>query len=95
MKKGGRMNKLRECRINKNITQEELSRISGISRTTIVNIEAGKLKFIRSDTMEMHYQKLLMFLFLHYFFNLKVKRALLSTKGAICEQFINTERRLR
>ena len=45
------MNKLRECRINKNITQEELSRISGISRTTIVNIEAGKLKFIRSDTM--------------------------------------------
>lgn len=52
MKKGGRMNKLRECRINKNITQEELSRISGISRTTIVNIEAGKLKFIRSDTMD-------------------------------------------
>lgn len=52
MKKGGRMNKLRECRINKNITQEELSRISGISRTTIVNIEAGKLKFISSDTMD-------------------------------------------
>lgn len=51
MKKGGRMNRLKEYRVNRNITQEDLSKKSGISRTTIVNIENGNLKFIRSDTM--------------------------------------------
>lgn len=45
------MNRLKEYRVNRNITQEDLSKKSGISRTTIVNIENGNLKFIRSDTM--------------------------------------------
>lgn len=46
------MNKLKEYRVGMKMTQEELAKISGISRTTIVNIENGNLRFIRSDTMK-------------------------------------------
>lgn len=44
-------NSLKEKREYMNMTQEELSRISGVSRTTISLIETGNLKNLESKTM--------------------------------------------
>ena len=45
-------NKLREYRIKKGLSQEELAQKSGISRVTISNIETGSQVIIKSATME-------------------------------------------
>lgn len=44
-------NKIKEYRIEKEITQEQLSQISGVARTVIAQLESGKRKNITSDTM--------------------------------------------
>lgn len=44
-------NKVKEYRIKKEITQEQLSQISGVGRTVIAQLESGKRKNITSDTM--------------------------------------------
>ena len=44
-------NSLKEKREYMGMTQEELSRISGVSRTTISLIETGNLKNLESKTM--------------------------------------------
>lgn len=45
-------NKLREYRIKKGLSQEELAQKSGVSRVTISNIETGFQVIIKSATME-------------------------------------------
>lgn len=44
-------NKLKEKREEKNMTQQELSNISNVSRPTISQIENGTLQNIKSNTM--------------------------------------------
>lgn len=45
-------NKLKEIRLLKGMTQEELSIKSGVSRTTIVDIESGKKAVVTNLTLE-------------------------------------------
>ncbi|MBQ2329159.1 MAG: helix-turn-helix transcriptional regulator [Oscillospiraceae bacterium] len=45
------MNKLREYRQKKNLTQEELSKISGVSRPTISMLETGDVSVSKTDTL--------------------------------------------
>lgn len=44
-------NCLKKKREEKGYSQSELSRLSSVSRTTIIDIETNKLKYLRSDTM--------------------------------------------
>ena len=45
-------NKLREIRENKGISQEELAQMSGISRTTISELETEKKEVTTNITLE-------------------------------------------
>ena len=45
-------NRLKEERENKNWSQEDLSRESGVSRTTISDIETGKKVVVTNVTLE-------------------------------------------
>lgn len=44
-------NKLKEIREKKNLTQEELSDMSGVSRITISGIESGRMSVAKTDTL--------------------------------------------
>ena len=44
-------NCLKAKREEKGYSKSELSRLSSVSRTTIVSIEANQLNYLRSDTM--------------------------------------------
>ena len=44
-------NRLRECREIIGMTQEELSKKSGVSRATISALENGKALCVRTDTL--------------------------------------------
>lgn len=44
-------NCLKQKRVEKGYSQSELAEISKVSRTTIIKIEQGKLKYLQSDTM--------------------------------------------
>lgn len=44
-------NKLKEIRESKNLSQEELAEKSGVSRTTISNIENGKQVILKTKTL--------------------------------------------
>ena len=44
-------NRLRECREKIGMTQEELSKKSGVSRATISALENGKALCVRTDTL--------------------------------------------
>lgn len=44
-------NRIKKIRLDKNISQEQLSQISGVTRTVIAQLESGKKKNITSDTM--------------------------------------------
>ena len=44
-------NRLREYREKRGMTQEELSRMSGISRATISALENGKALCVKTDTL--------------------------------------------
>lgn len=46
------MNKLKEARESKGITQEQLAKLSGISRITISKLEAGQQNDIKLKTMK-------------------------------------------
>lgn len=43
--------KIKDCRKEINITQEELSKRSGVSRTIISGLENGSITVIRTDTL--------------------------------------------
>ena len=43
--------KIKSCRHQLNITQEELSRRSGVSRTIISGLESGSITVTRTDTL--------------------------------------------
>ena len=43
--------KIKEARIAKDMTQEELARKSGVSRFTIINIESGKTTNMQTETL--------------------------------------------
>lgn len=43
--------RLRSIRRAKDITQEELSRLSGVSRATIASIESGENRVVLSSTL--------------------------------------------
>lgn len=45
-------NKLKEIRLLRGMTQEELSSKSGVSRTTIGDIESGKKSVVTNLTLE-------------------------------------------
>lgn len=45
-------NRLKEERENKSLSQEDLSRLSGVSRTTISDIETGKKVVVTNITLE-------------------------------------------
>lgn len=45
------MNKLRQIREEKKMTQEKLSQLSNVSRVTISNIESGTVKNINLGTL--------------------------------------------
>lgn len=45
-------NKLKEIRKSKGITQEDLSKLSGISRQTIITIENGKDVNVSVETLK-------------------------------------------
>ena len=44
-------NKLKEYRLKNNMTQDELSEKSKVSRTTIVSIEKGEARVAKTDTL--------------------------------------------
>lgn len=44
-------NKLKQMREKKGLTQEELSKTSGVSRTTISNIENGYVRCVKTETL--------------------------------------------
>lgn len=44
-------NKLKQMREKKRLTQEELSKVSGVSRTTISNIENGYVSCVKTETL--------------------------------------------
>ena len=44
-------NRLRDVRKKKRISQDELARMSGVSRTTISNIEKGVEEQVKTDTL--------------------------------------------
>ena len=44
--------RIREKRLEKKMSQEELSKASGVSRTTISNIESGVDKIVLSSTLK-------------------------------------------
>lgn len=43
--------RIKECRENMGITQEELSRRSGVSRTIISGLESGSTLVTKTDTL--------------------------------------------
>ena len=43
--------KIKDCRIGLNISQEELSRRSGVSRTIISGLESGSITVTKTDTL--------------------------------------------
>lgn len=43
---------IKRIREEKNISQEELARLSGVSRTTISGLETGKITVVGTDTLE-------------------------------------------
>lgn len=45
-------NRIREYRIKRNISQDELARLSGVSRVMISKLETNKLTSITLDTMK-------------------------------------------
>lgn len=45
------VNNLRNYRLKRKMTQEELSRKAGVSRTTIISIERGEAKVTKTDTL--------------------------------------------
>lgn len=45
-------NKVKEYRKKRGLTQDELAKLSGFSRQTIINIERGKLKYSHWWTMK-------------------------------------------
>lgn len=55
---GDKMNKLKENREKKGLTQEELSKLSGVSRVTISNLESGNQDDIKLKTMKVLSQAL-------------------------------------
>ena len=44
--------RIKEKRLEKKMSQEELSKASGVSRTTISNIESGVDKIVLSSTLK-------------------------------------------
>lgn len=44
-------NRLREIRLKKGLTQEELAAISGVSRPTIVSLEKGEARETKTGTL--------------------------------------------
>lgn len=44
-------NRLKEIRVERNLTQEELSVKSGVSRITISGIESGRMSVTKTDTL--------------------------------------------
>ena len=51
--KGGRrvFRKIRYARLAKGMTQEELSKLSGVSRATIIGLESGKITNAKTETL--------------------------------------------
>lgn len=45
------VNKLKEYRLKRKMTQAELAEKSGVSRTTIVYLECGSAKVAKTDTL--------------------------------------------
>lgn len=45
------MRKLKQLRIESDLTQEKLAQKSGVSRVTIISLENGEQKFIKSSTI--------------------------------------------
>lgn len=45
------VNKLKEYRLKRKMTQAELAEKSGVSRTTIVHLERGSAKVTKTDTL--------------------------------------------
>ena len=45
------INKLRDCREAKNLSQSKLSEISGVSRPTIIKIEKGESAELKTSTL--------------------------------------------
>ena len=45
-------NRIREYRIKRNISQDELARLSDVSRVMISKLETNKLTSIKLDTMK-------------------------------------------
>ena len=43
--------KIKEARLAKGMTQEELSQRSGVSRQTIIGLESGKIRNSKTDTL--------------------------------------------
>ena len=43
--------KIKDARLAKGMTQEELSQRSGVSRQTIIGLESGKIRNSKTDTL--------------------------------------------
>ena len=48
---GAVFRKIKDVRISKGMTQEELSKRSGVSRVTIIGLENGKIRNSKTDTL--------------------------------------------